>query len=140
MSDVGPNDFNQQIIEEFRANAGKVGGYFEQVQLLLLHHQGATSGRTYIAPLAYRRDRDRYVIFASMAGAPVDPQWYRNLLAHPEVEIEVGTERLKVRAVDVTGEERDRLYAAQAAELPNFADYVEKAAPRVIPVVALEPV
>jgi deazaflavin-dependent oxidoreductase (nitroreductase family) len=140
MSDVGDaNDFNAKVIAEFRANAGKVGGWFEGAPMLLLHHRGATSGKEYVTPLVYARDGARYVVFASMAGAPVDPQWYRNLLAHPDVDIEVGAEQLAVRAVEAVGEERDRLYAVQAAAMDNFREYEGKAAPRVIPVVLLEP-
>lgn len=140
MSDVGDmHDFNAKVIAEFRENGGKVGGWFEGAPLLLLHHRGTSSGIEYVTPLVYARDGARYAVFASMAGAPVDPQWYRNLVARPEVEVEVGTERVPVRAVVAAGEERDRIYAAQAAAMDNFREYEEKAAPRVIPVVLLEP-
>ena len=87
---TSPADFNAQIIEEFRANEGRVGGMFESMPLLLLHHTGAKSGTAYVNPLAYLRDGDRYVIFASKGGAPDNPGWYYNLKAHPETTIEVG--------------------------------------------------
>jgi deazaflavin-dependent oxidoreductase (nitroreductase family) len=131
-------DFNQQIIDEFRANGGEVGGPFEGASLLLLHHRGAKSGQERINPLVYLPDGERYLVFASKGGAPTHPAWYHNLLAHPEVTIEVGTETIKARAEEVKGEERDRLYAAQAARLPSFAEYEQKT-DRVIPVVALTP-
>lgn len=133
------NDFNAQIIEEFHANEGVVGGPFEGATLLLLHHSGARSGQRYVTPLVYRRDRDRYVVFASKAGAPTHPDWYHNLKAHPEVSIEVGTETLQARATEATGEQRDELYDAQARERPQFAEYEKKAGGRTIPVMILTP-
>lgn len=134
-----PNDWNRQIIEEFRANGGKVGGQFEGAPLLLLTSTGAKSGRSHTTPTMYLRDGDRLVVFASKAGAPTNPAWYHNLLAHPRARVEVGTETLEVDAEVVTGEERDKLYATQAERYPGFAEYQEKTA-RVIPVVALTPV
>ena len=135
-------DFNEQIIEEFRANAGRVGGIFEGDTLLLLHHTGARSGRIRVNPLAYHRDNGRYVVIASKAGAPTNPDWYHNLKAHPEVTIEAGTQggidTIDVLAREVTGEERDRLYRAQAERIPRFADYA-KQTDRVIPVMVLTP-
>ena len=104
------NDFNAQIIEEFRANEGRVGGPFEGGTLLLLHHVGARTGTPRVNPLMYRRDGDRYVVFASKAGAPTSPDWYHNLKAHPNTTIEVGTDTIDVAASEATGEERDRLY------------------------------
>ncbi len=133
-----PTDFNARIIEEFRANQGHVGGRFEGSTLLLLHHTGAKTGRERVNPLAYMRDGDRYVIFASKAGAPTNPDWYHNLKAHPEATIEVGTEMVPVRAQEATGEERERLFAAQATRSPQFAEYQAKAG-RLIPVIALTP-
>jgi deazaflavin-dependent oxidoreductase (nitroreductase family) len=130
------NDWNQQIIKEFRANEGKVGGQFAGATLLLLHTTGAKSGQERISPLVYQADDGRYLIFASKAGAPTNPDWYHNLLAYPEVTIEVGTETFTVQAVVLEGEERDRLYAKQAALNSNFAAY-EKKTTRTIPVVAL---
>jgi deazaflavin-dependent oxidoreductase (nitroreductase family) len=134
-----PNDFNAQIIEEFHTNDGVVGGPFEGATLLLLHHTGAKSAKRYVTPLVYRRDGDRYVIFASKAGAPTNPDWYHNLLAHPNVSIEVGTETLPALATDAEGEQRDALYAAQASDSPQFAEYEKSAEGRTIPVVILTP-
>jgi deazaflavin-dependent oxidoreductase (nitroreductase family) len=134
-----PADFNAQIIDEFHANEGRVGGPFEGLTLLLLHHTGAKSGASRINPLAYQSDAGRYVIFASKAGAPSNPDWYYNLKAHPNVKIEVGTDTLDAVAEELTGEERDRIYRTQAERVPQFAEYEQKAG-RVIPVVALTPV
>ena len=131
------NDFNQRIIEEFRANGGTVGGRFAGAPMLLLTTTGARSGRQHTTPLVYLPDGDRYIIFASKGGAPTHPDWYHNLVAQPEVTAEVGTETIAVRAVVLTGEERDRLYAKQAALRPAFGEYQEKTSRR-IPVVALE--
>jgi deazaflavin-dependent oxidoreductase (nitroreductase family) len=131
-------DFNTRIIEEFRANAGSVGGRFEGSTLLLLHTDGARSGTHYTTPVVYLDDEGRYVIFASKAGAPSHPGWYHNLKAHPELHIEVGDERLEVTAEEVTGAERDRLYARQAERVPQFAEY-QANIERVIPVIALTP-
>jgi deazaflavin-dependent oxidoreductase (nitroreductase family) len=135
---TSPNDFNAQIIEEFHANDGRVGGMFEGTTLLLLHHVGARSGKDRINPLAYNRDGDRYVVFASKAGAPTNPDWYHNLKAHPNVSIEVGTDTIDVVAAEATGEERDRLYSAQVKRSPSFAEYQEKTE-RTIPVMVLTP-
>jgi deazaflavin-dependent oxidoreductase (nitroreductase family) len=132
-------DFNAKIIEEFRANDGVVGGPFEGGTLLLLHHTGAKSGKSYTTPLMYREDGSRYLIFASKAGATTNPDWYHNLMAHPDVAIEVGTDKLSATADEVTGEERDRLFAAQAEERPQFAEYAKTAGGRTIPVIALTP-
>ncbi|MGH2882277.1 MAG: nitroreductase family deazaflavin-dependent oxidoreductase, partial [Solirubrobacteraceae bacterium] len=135
---TSPNDFNAQIIEEFRANEGRVGGMFEGSTLLLLHHVGARTGANRINPLAYDRDGDRYVIFASKAGDPTNPYWYHNLKAHPRVEIEVGTDTIDVVAAEALGEERDRLYRRQAERSPGFVEYQAKT-DRVIPVMLLTP-
>ncbi|MGN6868992.1 MAG: nitroreductase family deazaflavin-dependent oxidoreductase [Solirubrobacteraceae bacterium] len=135
---TSPQDFNARIIEEFRANEGRVGGMFEGSTLLLLHHVGAKSGKDRINPLAYNRDGDRYVVFASKAGAPTNPDWYHNLKAHPDVRIEVGTDTIEARAEEATGEERDRLFGAQAERSPQFAEYQSKTE-RVIPVMVLTP-
>lgn len=132
-----PNDWNCKIIEEFHANKGKVGGPFEGAPLLLLTTTGAKSGQQRTTPLVYMPDGDRMLIFASKAGAPTNPDWYHNLVAHPQVTVEVGTETLNVTAVVITGEERDRLYAKQAAINPGFAEYETKTT-RKIPVIALE--
>lgn len=138
MSTSIPPDFNAQIIEEFRDNAGIVGGMFEGMTLLLLHDKGAKSGKPYIHPLAYYGDDDRYVIFASKGGAPQNPDWYHNLKAHPDVRIEVGTEGFDVTATELTGEERERVFRAQAERAPQFAEYEQKTT-RTIPVIALTP-
>jgi len=132
-----PNDWNRQIIEEFHANGGKVGGPFEGATLLLLTTTGAKSGLSRTTPLVYLPDGERLVIFASKAGAPTSPDWYYNLVAHPTVTVEVGTEKFNATATVVSGEERDRLYAQQAAKAPGFAEYQQKTT-RVIPVVVLE--
>jgi deazaflavin-dependent oxidoreductase (nitroreductase family) len=134
---TSPADFNAKIIEEFHANDGQVGGMFEGMTLLLLHHTGAKSGKSRINPLAYNRDDGRYVIFASKAGAPTNPDWYHNLKAHSNVTIEVGTDTIDVLASEAEGEERERLFRAQAERSPQFAEY-EKAG-RTIPVILLTP-
>jgi deazaflavin-dependent oxidoreductase (nitroreductase family) len=135
---TSPTDFNAQIIEEFHANEGRVGGMFEGMPLLLLHHTGAKSGKSRINPLAYQADGGRYVIFASKAGAPTNPDWYYNLKALPNVEIEVGADTIDVLASEASGEERERLFRTQAERVPQFADYEQKAE-RVIPVIVLTP-
>lgn len=129
--------FNAALIEEFRANKGKVGGRFEGRPVLLLTTTGAKSGRTYTTPLVYLQDGERRLIFASKAGAPTSPDWYHNLVANPTVTVEVGTDRYDATAVVITGEERDRLYARQVETTPIFGEYQQKTT-RVIPVVALE--
>ena len=133
-------DFNGKVIEEFRANGGKVGGWFDSQTLLLLHHTGAKSGTERVNPLVYQQVGDSYAIFASAAGAPHDPQWFRNLVAHPDATVEVGTDTINVRARVADPAERDPIYARQAEMLPNFAEYEKSAAPRVIPVILLDPV
>jgi len=129
--------WNQQIIEEFRANEGKVGGSFASLPLTLLTTIGAKTGQARTSPLAYLPDGDRIVVFASNGGRDTHPLWYRNVLANPAVTVEVGAETYPARAVEVTGTERDELYARQVAVVPGFGDYA-KTAGRVIPVVALE--
>src|SRR5690348_10528386 len=127
---------NEAIIEEFRANEGRVGGYFEGRSMLLLTHTGAKTGTRYTNPLVYLPDDGRLLVFATKSGAPENPQWYRNLMAHPTATVEVGTERYDVDAAEVTGVERDRLYARQVEVAPGFADYERKTSRR-IPVIAL---
>jgi deazaflavin-dependent oxidoreductase (nitroreductase family) len=134
---TSPADFNAKIIDEFHANEGRVGGMFEGLPLLLLHHTGARSGKSRINPLAYQSDNGRYVIFASKAGAPTNPDWYHNLKAHPNVTIEVGTETIDVIADEATGAERERLFGTQAERVPQFAEYEQRAGGRVIPVIVL---
>lgn len=139
MDRVQLDAMNKRVIEEFRANAGKVGPPFEGAPVVLLHNKGAKSGIERVSPLVYTRDGDRYVIIASYAGAPKHPAWYHNLQAHPRTRIEVGTETIEVVASEVTGEERDRLFNAQAEMMPVFHDYQAKT-DRKIPVVVLSPV
>jgi deazaflavin-dependent oxidoreductase (nitroreductase family) len=130
--------WNDAIIEEFRTNQGRVGGPFERVPILLLHHAGAKTGTVRVNPLAYRRDGNRFVVFASRGGAPRNPDWYHNLLANPDATVEVGAETRKVRAHVADPQERERLWTLQKEDLPGFADY-ERKTTRQIPVVILEP-
>jgi deazaflavin-dependent oxidoreductase (nitroreductase family) len=132
-------DWNASIIREFRENEGRVGGMFEGAPLLLLHTTGAKSGIERVNPLMYLPDDDRYVVIASKGGAPTNPDWYHNVIANPEVSIEIGTATVSARARVAEGEERDQLYARQAALRPQFAEY-QANTDRVIPVVVLEPV
>ncbi|MEI5673941.1 MULTISPECIES: nitroreductase family deazaflavin-dependent oxidoreductase [unclassified Nocardioides] len=132
------SDFNDQVIAEFRANHGKVGGNFEGAPLLLLHSTGAKSGEERVSPMMYLPDGERYLVFASKAGAPTNPAWYHNLIAHPDATIEVGDDTIAVRAEELPRAERDAKYAEQAALYPGFADYEAKT-DRVIPVLALTP-
>lgn len=131
-------DFNQAQIEEFRANRGRLGGAFEGAPVLLLHSIGARSGHERVNPVMYMAEGDRYLVFASAAGADNNPAWYWNLRAHPDAEIEIGDDRLDVHAVELTGAERDAKYALQAEKFPGFADY-QRRTTRTIPVVALLP-
>lgn len=133
------DDFNGKVIEEFRANDGKVGGFFEGAPLLLLHHNGAKTGAERVNPLVYQQVGGSYAIFASAAGQPRDPQWFRNLVAHPEVTIEVGASTVKARARVAEGSERDSIWTTQKERMANFAEYEKNAAPRVIPVIVLDP-
>ncbi|HEX4434077.1 MAG TPA: nitroreductase family deazaflavin-dependent oxidoreductase [Acidimicrobiales bacterium] len=131
------SDFNSAVIEEFRANHGQVGGGFAGAPMVLLTTTGAKSGAKRVNPLVALVQGDQLYVIASKAGAPTSPDWYHNLLAHPAVEVEFGDDRFEATAVAITsGPERDRLYAAQVAVQPGFADY-EKATTRVIPVVEL---
>lgn len=130
------NDFNASIIAEFRANGGKVGGPFEGAPMVLLTTTGAKSGLPRVAPLVYYSEGDRRIIFASKAGAPTNPDWFHNIVANPTVTVEIGTETYEATAQVVEGAERDRIYAAQAAIMPGFAEYQEKTT-RVIPIVEL---
>jgi deazaflavin-dependent oxidoreductase (nitroreductase family) len=130
------NEFNQKVISEFRTSGGKVGPPFEGSPMILVTHKGAKSGTDRTTPLVYTTDGDRIVIIASKAGSPTSPDWYHNLRANPDVTVEIGTEKFPARAEVVTGEERRRLYDAQAALMPNFKEYQEKTT-REIPVVVL---
>ena len=131
------NNYNQTIIEEFRAHGGKVSGQFGGGNLLLLTTTGAKSGQSRVNPLVYTTDGDHYIIVASKAGAPTNPDWYHNILAHPEVTVEVGAERFQARATIAEGEERTRLYDQMASHMPGFAEY-QRNTTRQIPVVVLE--
>jgi deazaflavin-dependent oxidoreductase (nitroreductase family) len=131
------NEFNQRIIDEFRANQGKVGGQFAGAPLLLLTTTGAKSGRAITKPLVYTNDGDQIVLIASYAGAPKNPAWFNNLVANPTVTIELGPERFEARARITSGPERERLYKNQAAQMDIFNDYQKKTT-RQIPVVVLE--
>jgi deazaflavin-dependent oxidoreductase (nitroreductase family) len=135
------NDFNQPVVEEFRANGGKVGGPFKGLPLVLLHHTGAKSGTERVNPLAYQRIGDGSVaIFASKGGAPTNPDWFHNLVANPNASIEIGTERYDVTARVATGDERERIWSAQKEAVPSFAEYETISGGREIPVVVLDKV
>ncbi len=131
------NSQNQQIVDEFRANGGKVGGRFAGATLLLLTTTGAKSGKQTISPVICHDEGDRLIVYASAAGRPSNPAWYYNIVAHAEVSVEYGTERFAARATVTTGAERDRLWAEQVARMPSFAPYEENT-DRIIPVIALE--
>ena len=132
-------DHNAPIIEEFRANGGKVGGFFEGASLLILHTKGAKTGRPQTVVLNHLPDGDRFVVFGTKGGAPMDPDWVRNVLADPSPTVETGTETIAVRAAEITGPERDELYARQVELRPVFEEYPKKTS-RTIPVIGLEPV
>jgi deazaflavin-dependent oxidoreductase (nitroreductase family) len=147
MSETDPNVrgnvTNPDVIEQFRKNDGTIeSGMFKGARLLLLTTRGAKSGLTRVNPLAFTRDGDNYVVIASKGGAPAHPDWYRNLVAHPDVTVEVstrtGSKRFAAHARVAEGEEHERLYAAQSAVMPGFAEYQRKTS-RQIPVVVLEP-
>ena len=130
------SDWNKAIIEEFRANKGKVGGTFENTKLLLLHTKGAKSGVERVNPVAYFMDDNRYVIIASKGGADTSPDWYYNLLADPDVSVEVGTEQFQASAAPTSEPERTRLYEKMESINPGFSEYKQKTS-RVIPVITL---
>jgi deazaflavin-dependent oxidoreductase (nitroreductase family) len=135
------NDWNQQVIAEFRANEGRVGGGFTGAPMVLVHHVGRKSGKEYIIPLVYLPkdgDEDSIYIFASKAGAPVHPDWYHNLVAAGQATIEVGTSTYPVTITELSGDERDRVYAEQVRRMPGFGEYATKTAGiRMIPVLEL---
>ena len=130
------NDWNRQVIEEFRANGGKVA-QFGDAPLVILHTIGARSGAVREIPLVALVDGDELTVFASKAGAPTHPDWYFNLKAHPEIEVELGDDRFAAEAVELPADEAARRLEAQAALMPQFAGYVTSAAPRVIPAFAI---
>jgi deazaflavin-dependent oxidoreductase (nitroreductase family) len=131
------NDFNTGIIEEFRSNHGVVGGPFTGAPLVLLTTTGAKTGKKRTNPLATLPEGGRLYVFASKGGAPTNPDWYHNAVAHPEVEVEYGDEKFSAVAHVVTGAERDRLFAVQVQQMPGFGDYQARSGGRVIPVVEL---
>ena len=131
------NAFNSALIDEFRNNGGQVTGMFAGAPLVLITTTGAKSGNRRTSPVVYTTDGDRVVVIASKGGAPTSPDWYHNLVANPDVTVELPTETFEARAKVAEGPERDRLYDAQAALMPNFAEY-QKATTRKIPVVVLE--
>lgn len=130
------SDYNTAVIEEFRANEGRVGGHWEGRDLLLLTTTGRKSGRKHTTPMVFTRDGDRLLVYASKAGAPEHPDWYLNLVADPAVTVEVGAERYRATAAPLEGDERDRRFAEQAERNATFAEYAAKTT-RTIPVVAL---
>ena len=135
------DDWNAQVIAEFRANRGRVGGNFEGAPMVLLHHRGRKSGRETVTPTLYLPDPEdaaTVYIFASKGGAPSHPAWYYNLTTAGRAEVEIGTETFEVTVEEITGAERDRIYAEQARRYPGFAEYEEKTrGVRTIPVLAL---
>jgi deazaflavin-dependent oxidoreductase (nitroreductase family) len=137
------NNVNSDVVKQFRSDNGKISsGMFKGARLLLLTTTGAKSGKERINPLAFTRDGDKYVIIASKGGSPTHPDWYHNVVAHPEVRVEVatpsGVNQFAAHARIAEGEERQRLFDAQSAVMPNFAEYQKKTS-REIPVVVLEP-
>jgi deazaflavin-dependent oxidoreductase (nitroreductase family) len=130
------NDWNNKIIAEFRANDGRVGGPFEGAPVLLLHTTGAKSGQERVNPMMYQQVGDDVAVFASKAGAPTNPDWYHNLVAHPGVQAEIGTQTLPFTARVATGDEREQIWSKQKTDYPGFADYEQKTT-RQIPVIIL---
>ncbi|GCF07019.1 nitroreductase family deazaflavin-dependent oxidoreductase [Dictyobacter arantiisoli] len=130
------SDWNTKIIEEFRANGGKVGGTYENRPLLLLTTTGAKSKQQHTTPLAFMKDGDRLIIVASMLGAPKNPAWYHNIVAHPEVTIELGSETFPATATVIEGEQRTQLWARTTEEFPILADHQAKTT-RQIPLIAI---
>src|ERR1700728_674021 len=135
------SDFNQNVIAQFRANEGRVGAPFEGAHIVLLHHVGRKSGKEYVSPLVYlpgEGDHGSLYIFASKGGAPVHPEWYRNLVAAGHATVEVGTETFPVTITELSGDERDRIYAEQVKRMPGFGEYAQKTEGiRKIPVLRL---
>jgi len=138
---IAMSDWNQSIIDEFRANEGRVGGSFEGAPMILVHHVGRTSGKEYINPLVYlpgEGDDDSIYLFASKGGAPENPQWYRNVVAAGQVTVEVGPSTFPVTVTELSGDERDRIYAEQVKRMPGFGEYEQKTEGiRKIPVLRL---
>ena len=134
------SDFNANVIEEFRANAGKVGGPFEGAPMMLVHHLGAKSGTERVAPLIhFPQDDGTTLVVASKGGAPTNPDWYHNLVAHPKVQVELGTQTVTMEATELSREERDQVWPSITTSRPQFADY-QRTTDRVIPVLRLREV
>ena len=133
------NDWNAQVVADFRANKGQVGGNFEGAPLVIMHHVGRKSGTEFLAPVMYQRADDKTIyVFASAAGAPKNPDWYENMTTAGSATVEVGTETYAVTVTELTGDERDRVYAEQVSRFAGFGEYEEKTAGlRTIPVLAL---
>jgi len=131
-------DFNTKIVDEYRANGGRLGGMFSGSDLLLLHHTGAKSGTRRVSPLAYQRIGESFAVFASRAGSTANPDWYHNVVANPDTLIEIGSETVVVRARVAEPAERDVIWERQKKRVPQFAEYERKAAPRKIPVIVLD--
>jgi deazaflavin-dependent oxidoreductase (nitroreductase family) len=128
------------MVDEYRANGGKLGGMFAGADLLLLHHTGAKSGLRRVSPLAYQRIGESYAVFASRAGSPANPDWLQNVIVNPDTTIEIGMETVPVTARVAEPAERDVIWERQKQRVPQFAEYEKKAAPRKIPVIVLDPV
>jgi deazaflavin-dependent oxidoreductase (nitroreductase family) len=133
-------NFNENVIKEFRENGGKVGGMFEGAPVLLLHHAGAKTGTERVSPLMYQPVGDSFAIFGSKGGAPTNPDWYHNLAAHPDTTIELGRGTVKVKARVASPDERGPILEKQKQLAPVFSEYETNAAPRQIPVILLDPV
>ena len=131
-------DFNAKIVDEYRANGGRLWGMFAGSDLLLLHHTGAKSGIQRVSPLAYQRIGESFAVFASRAGSTANPDWYHNVVANPDTLIEIGSETIVVRARVAEPAERDVIWERQKKRVPQFAEYERKAAPRKIPVIVLD--
>ena len=138
MSASDTKDWNAQIIEEFRENDGEVGGPFEGAPLLLLHHTGARTGRVRVTPLMYKDLDDGFAVFASKGGAPTNPDWLHNIVANPEVEVELGAEAVPAQAEVLEGGDREPIWEDWKDEWPQFAEYEQKT-DREIPVIVLRP-
>ena len=132
------SDWNDKIIEDFRANEGVVGGTFDGIPLLLLHHTGAKTKTERVSPLAYQEVDGGFAVFASKSGADTNPDWLHNLRTHPETKVEVGTDTLGVKAREAEGSEYDEIWTKQTRDFPFFADYEAKTARPFIPVVVLD--
>lgn len=139
MTSAEQNDWNGKIIQEFRSHGGEVGGNFVGASMILVHHRGRVSGVERVTPLVYQSVPTGYAVFASKAGATTDPDWLHNLIAYPETTVEVGSDAIAVTARVAESAERNRIWELQKTAAPNFAEYEKTAAPRIIPVVVLEP-